>query len=200
MWGFLHWGRPLILCLVDRPTELIAFLFIYVNRQKQKTKCLPTVLRQETCWKIFQYCLCFFAFEDEGFSKRKLKGAHIAILGQMVQVPFCPVSSIIASSLPPNSCNLSVPLHSMYPCLYFVHFEVWNWSRVIACYSEWSASDEMEGFIQCLPSPNSVRRNQVFISGEPKKGDKCPSAAFSVWVGGSGLVFEPVPSLCSREI
>ena len=64
------------------------------------------------------------------------------------------------------------------------------------CYSRWSALDELGGFIQCLPSPNSVRRNQVFICWRPKKGDKCAAIAFTVWVvGGSG----PVPSLRTKE-
>ena len=64
------------------------------------------------------------------------------------------------------------------------------------CYSRWSAFDELGGFIQCLPSPNSVRRNQVFICWRPKKGDKCAAIAFTVWVvGGSG----PVPSLRTKE-
>ena len=42
--------------------------------------------------------LHLFAPEDEGFLKRKLQEAHIAILGQMV-VPFCAASSITASKL-----------------------------------------------------------------------------------------------------
>ena len=129
MWGFLHWGRPLILwgrwCLPGWSPNWTYWIFIYLCQQtKTKDKVFAHSFKTRNLLEDFSALSLFFASEDEGFSKRKLKGAHIAILGQMVQVPFCPVSSIIASSLPPNSCNLSVPLHSLYPCLCFSSF--WN--------------------------------------------------------------------------